>query len=86
MSTTNDVTIRTDSQGPTTMIVAIFFGVLTLIVIALRLIARIGILRHVGLDDGKCLWKTMETADSLISLDNHCSWLHLGLHGLQHNR
>lgn len=53
MSTNSDVQIRTDSQGPTTTIVAIFFGALTFTVILLRLVARIGILRHLGSDDGK---------------------------------
>jgi hypothetical protein len=52
--TGGDVPMRTDSQGPTTLIVAIFFGALTFVVIALRLVARIGILHSVGLDDGSC--------------------------------
>jgi hypothetical protein len=52
--TGGDVPMRTDSQGPTTLIVAIFFGALTFVVIALRLVARIGILHSVGLDDGLC--------------------------------
>ena len=51
--TGGDIAIRTDSQGTTTLIVAIFFGALTAVVIAVRLFARVIILRHVGLDDGR---------------------------------
>ncbi|KPI38198.1 uncharacterized protein AB675_1111 [Cyphellophora attinorum] len=63
--TGGDVPMRTDSQGPTTLIVAIFFGALTFVVIALRLVARIGILHSVGLDDvliliaAGCTWAFM---------------------------
>lgn len=52
MDTTN-VPIRTDSQGTTTLVVAVFFGCLTFVVISLRLVARVLVLRHVGPDDGK---------------------------------
>lgn len=53
MSTTGDAEIRTDSEGSTTLIVAVFFGCLTFVVIALRFTARIAVLRNVGVDDGK---------------------------------
>ena len=45
--------LRTDSQGPTTLIIAIFFGCLTFVVIALRLSARIFVTKHLGPDDCK---------------------------------
>ncbi len=45
--------MRMDSQGNTVKVVAIVFGVITFVVIALRLISRGLIIRHIGPDDSK---------------------------------
>ena len=54
---TTQTSIRSDSQGTTTLVVAVLFGCLTFIVITLGLIARVLILRHVGSDDSKSAYK-----------------------------
>ena len=46
-----NVPIRTGSEGSTVAIVAIFFGCLTFVTIALRLTARILVTKHLGPDD-----------------------------------
>lgn len=46
-----NVPIRTDSEGSTVVIVAVFFGCLTFVTITLRLTARILVTKHLGLDD-----------------------------------
>lgn len=43
----------TQNQGPMVESIAIFFAVLTAIVISLRLFSRIVIVQYVGLDDGE---------------------------------
>lgn len=42
-----------DSQGHTVVTISIVFGVLSIIVMALRLFARVMILGKMGMDDGE---------------------------------
>lgn len=44
-----------DSQGHTIVVISIIFGVLSVIVMALRLFARVIILGKMGMDDGELI-------------------------------
>lgn len=44
-----------DSAGPTVITVAVVFGVLTTVVVSVRLVTRIYVVKFVGADDGKFL-------------------------------
>lgn len=57
-----------DSQGPTVNSVAIVFGVMTAIVLSLRLWARIFLVKHIGLDDSQCFLSSTKPYDHQRSL------------------
>ena len=59
------VVMRSGSTGPTTKNVAVAFGVITFVVISLRLFSRAYVIRHVGVDDGKCGPKKSETETNM---------------------
>lgn len=63
--------MRLDSQGGTTITMAIVLGTLTFVVIALRLFSRSVVIQHIGPDDGKFFSYQLRCQLTGISLDQY---------------